>query len=135
MSAAEPFFDSNVLLYLVSGDHPKAERAEDVMAGGGSVSVQALNEFVAVARRKYNVDWKRIRAVTSGVRATCRVNPLTLEVHDLGLRLAERYHFRFYDCLIIAAAITSGCGTLYSEDLRDGQRIERLTIRNPFAGL
>lgn len=135
MSAGEAFFDSNVVLYLVSGDSRKAERAEDAMAGGGAVSVQVLNEFVAVARRKYHMDWERIRAVTSAVRKTCHVEPLTLEMHDLGLRLAQRYHFRFYDCLIIAAAITVGCDTLYSEDLRDGQRIEGVTIRNPFAGI
>lgn len=135
MSAAEPFFDSNVILYLVSADRRKAERAEDLLADGGVVSVQVLNEFVAVARRKYRIDWGRIGEVTSAVRAVCRVEPVTLAMHDLALSIAQRHGFGFYDCLILAAAIKVGAQTIFTEDMQHGQRIERLTIRNPFAEL
>ena len=51
---------------------------------------------------------------------------------ERGLRIRSRYRYSFYDSLIIAAALKAGCRDLYSEDLQDGQRIEQLTIKNPF---
>ena len=44
----------------------------------------------------------------------------------------SRYGFGFYDSLIVAAALDAGCKTLYSEDLQHGQRVEGVTIINPF---
>jgi predicted nucleic acid-binding protein len=58
-----------------------------------------------------------------------------LQGHQGGLAVAERYRFSFSDALIVAAALESGCTTLFSEDLQDGQVIDRtLTVRNPFRG-
>lgn len=82
---AKPFFDTNVLLYLLSGDAAKADRAEELLAGGGVVSVQVLNEFAAVARRKAKMEWPDIRSTLNAVRAACRVLPVTLELHDEGI--------------------------------------------------
>jgi predicted nucleic acid-binding protein len=59
--------------------------------------------------------------------------PLTIEMHDRGLALAEQYRLNVYDGMIIAAAQLAGCTVLYSEDMHDGLVIDRLTIRNPFA--
>jgi predicted nucleic acid-binding protein len=56
---AEVFFDTNVVLYLVSGDVKKADLAEAALAGGGHVSVQVLNEFASFARRKAGMAWAR----------------------------------------------------------------------------
>jgi predicted nucleic acid-binding protein len=56
-----------------------------------------------------------------------------VDTHDQALRIAERYGFQIYDSLIVAAALEAGCTTLYSEDMQDGQSIDTLTIRNPFA--
>lgn len=134
MPGTKPFFDTNILLYLLSGDTDKADRAEAVLAQGGTISVQVLNEFAAVAVRKLGLSYSEIREVLEPVRAICNVEPITLEIHDLGLQVAERYGFSIYDALIVAAALQAGCGTLYSEDLQDGQSIEgRLVVRNPFA--
>lgn len=129
---AEIFFDTNVLLYLLSDDAAKADRAETLLAAGGVISVQVLSEFASVALRKKAVDFAELREVLSAIRAVCSVNPLDVETHDLGLDVAERYRFSIYDSLIVAAALRAGCSTLYSEDLQDGQTLERLTIRNPF---
>jgi predicted nucleic acid-binding protein len=129
---AESFFDSNVILYLVSAEPEKATRAEDLLSDGGVISVQVLNEFVSVARRKYSIDWARILDVTSAVRTVCRVEPVTLAIHDMGVRIAQRYRFGIYDGTIIAAALDAGCDVLFSEDLQDGQQIDQITIRNPF---
>ena len=59
--------------------------------------------------------------------------PLTVETHERAVHIAERYGYSIFDSLIIAAALHVGASTLYSEDMRDGQAIDGLTIRNPFA--
>ena len=133
MSAGEPFFDTNVLLYLLSGDAAKADRAEELISGGGVISVQVLNEFAAVASRKLRMAWPEIREILAQLRAVCRTVPLDLETHESGLHLAERWRLPFYDALIVASALRAGCGVLCSEDFQDGQSFEQqLTVRNPF---
>jgi predicted nucleic acid-binding protein len=134
MSGGEDFFDTNVVLYLLSADQAKADRAEELLAIGGTISVQVLNEFVAVASRKLRMSWIEIREVLAQVRAVCAVEPVTIATHERALRLAERYGISIYDALIVAAGLLANCKTLHSEGMQDGQVIERqLTIRNPFA--
>jgi predicted nucleic acid-binding protein len=134
MNGDKVFFDTNVLLYLLSGDEAKADRAEEVLAGGGIISVQVLNEFASVATRKLGMSWIEIREILSQVRAVCPAEPITVEIHDRGLQIAERYGFSIYDALIIASALLTGCVTLYSEDMQHGQVVDdQLTIHNPFA--
>lgn len=134
MPAAETVFDTNILLYLLSEDAPKADRVEELIANGGVISVQVLNEFAAVASRKLGMSWSEIRDVLAPIRAICEIEPLTVETHDLGIEIAERYGFSFYDTMILASALRAGCKILYSEDLQDRQVIDRkLRIRNPFA--
>ena len=133
MSEAEFFFDTNVLLYLLSHDADKADRAEAILTAGGIISVQVLNEFASVASRKLEMTIPEIREILSTIRSVCVVKSLDVETHDLGLELAERYGFSIYDGLIVAAAIRAGCAILYTEDLQQGQRIEKLQIKNPFA--
>jgi len=129
------FFDTNVLLYLLSDDQRKAERAEEVLAGRGIISVQVLNEFTAVASRKRRMKLPEIREMTATFRALCQVEPITIETHDLGLAIGERFGFSFYDALILASAQIAQCEILYSEDFQHGQKIENLTILNPFCSL
>jgi predicted nucleic acid-binding protein len=134
MAATEAFFDSNVLLYLLSSDAAKADRAEELVAGGGVVSVQVLNEFAAVAIRKLGMSHAEVRDALAPIRAICKVVPLTPETHDRALEIAERYGYSFYDASTVAAARLAGCVRLYSEDMQDGQVIdEGLVIVNPFA--
>jgi predicted nucleic acid-binding protein len=132
MSATDVFFDTNILLYLLSGDAAKADRAEGLLAAGGIVSVQVLNEFVAVAAGKLAMPLVEIREVLATIRSICSVKPLDIETHELGVDLAERYRYSIYDSLILAAALRANCVTLFSEDFQHGQKIEQLTIRNPF---
>ena len=133
MSGGEDFFDINVVLYLLSADPAKADRAEELLAMGGTISVQVLNEFAAIALRKLRMSWIEIREVLAQVRAVCAVEPVTIETHERALRLAERYGISIYEALIVSAALLANCKTLHSEDMQDGQVIERqLTIRNPF---
>lgn len=134
MSADETFFDTNVLIYLTDQESGKAARTEDLLADGGLISVQVLNEFTSVARRKLGLSWQETREFLEVFRATLEVIPLTLETHERGLDLAERYQLQVYDGMIVAAAQLAGCKTLYSEDMHDGLVIDGLTIRNPYAG-
>jgi predicted nucleic acid-binding protein len=134
MIGGEHFFDTNVLLYLLSSDTAKADRAEGLVAGGGTISVQVLNEFAAVASRKLRMPWSEIRDVLAQIRAVCAVVPVTVETHERALNVAERYGLSIYDALVVSAALLANCRTLHSEDMQDGQVIDRqLTIRNPFA--
>ena len=128
---ADAFFDSNVLLYLI-GERDKAARARELLVSGGTVSVQVLNECASVARGKFSLDWDEIRLMIEGISFSCKVRPVSLDVHLIGLDIAQRYGYSVYDSMIIAAALEAGCTTLYSEDMQHGQKIEGLAIRNPF---
>lgn len=133
-TAALPFVDTNVLLYLISHDAAKARRAEKVLSARVCISVQVLNEFANVARRKHGLDWRELTEVLDGIRYCVQVQDLTLDTHLLGLTLAARYGLRIYDAMIAAAALRAGCVTLLSEDFQTGQLIDgRLQVVNPFA--
>ena len=128
------FFDTNVILYAFRQDDKRSQVAETLLAAGGELSVQVLNEFVAVARRKLDRSLKDVRSALSILRVFCpEPVPLTVETHERAVQIAERYGYSIFDSLIIAAALHVGAGTLYSEDMRDGQAIDGLTIRNPFS--
>ena len=127
------FFDTNVLIYIASGDVAKADRAEALIAGGGAISVQVLNEAASIARRKMRLSWAEIDALLDGFCGLLTVHPLTLETHEDGRRLAARYGFSLYDAMIVAAALRAGCATLWSEDMQHGMTLaEGLRIANPF---
>ena len=127
------FFDTNILIYLASGDASKADRAEATIAGGGSISVQVLNEFANVARLKMQMSWDETHAFLNMLRGLLTVHPLTVETHETGLRLAERYGLSIYDSMIVASALGAGCDTLWSEDMQHGMKLdEGLRIANPF---
>jgi predicted nucleic acid-binding protein len=131
---ARPFVDTNVLLYLLSGDPAKAERAEALLSSRIIISVQVLNEFANVARRKLGLPWPEVEQALIDIRRFSSVQPLMLDTHERGLALAKRYQLSVYDAMIAAAALEAGCTTLASEDFSTGQRFEnRLTVRNPFA--
>jgi len=132
--SADAFFDTNVLLYSVAENDPRSARAETLLAAGGTVGVQGLNEFVSVARRKIGMSWREIREALDAILILCPAPiPLTLASHQAAVGLAERYRYSIYDALVLAAAIQASCKIIYSEDFQDGQVIEgKLTVRNPF---
>lgn len=127
------FLDTNVLLYLLSSDWAKADRAEQLMHEGGTINVQVLNEIANAARRKMGIAWPKIFAFLELVRELMTVRPVTLEIHQTGLALAERHRFAIYDSMIVAAALHADCQTLWSEDMQHGMMVgTRLRIANPF---
>lgn len=127
------FFDTNVIVYAFREDDKRNEAARVLLAQGGLTGVQALSEFVAIARRKLGMSWIDI---SRALAAICKLCPspvaVTLEIHGKALQIAERYGYHIYDSLIIAAALKASCTVLYSEDMHTGQTIDGLTIHNPF---
>lgn len=130
---ADSFVDTNVLLYLVSADLKKATRVEDLLEERCAISVQVLNEIASVARRKMQLEWDAIHDLLGLVRGLTMVEPVSVDTHDQGLRIAARYKLSIYDGMIAGAALLANCKTLWSEDMQNGLQIDgHLTIRNPF---
>ncbi|QFZ91265.2 PIN domain-containing protein [Synechococcus elongatus] len=126
------FLDTNVLLYLLSGDQDKADRAEALLVAEGFVSVQVLNETIAVCQRKLKLPWDEIDALLQSIQAYCSVLALTPEMQQQAVAIAKRHQFSIYDANILATALLSGCDRIYSEDMQSGFQLETLTIINPF---
>jgi predicted nucleic acid-binding protein len=127
------FLDSNIVLYLASEDLLKADRAQELVAEGGTISVQVLNEIANISRRKMGLSWAETRNFLLMIRGLLKVEPITIEIHDVGISLAERYQLSVYDSMIVSAALSAECDTLLSEDLQDGLLINgQLRVLNPF---
>ncbi len=130
-----PFFDTNVIIYAFREGDPRNQTSRNLLAEGGVTGVQVLNEFVAITRRKLGFGWEEVLESLAAIHVLCpSVAPLTVKTHERALHIAQRYRYQIFDGLVIAAALEAGSSTLYTEDMQDGQRIETLTIRNPFSG-
>ena len=128
------FVDSTVILYFASGASPKADRAYELLRSPVVISVQVLNEVASVCRRKFGYSWRRTADVLNRLKHERRVEPLTVETQELGIRIAKRHGIAIYDSMIVASGLLAGCTTLWSEDMQDGLVVGgRLAIRNPFA--
>lgn len=130
---AKIFLDSNIVVYAFTDD-PRTTLSEDLLSRGGDISVQVLNEFTNVARRKLGFDWGQIEEALAAIRVLTRaIHPIDLDTHAGALALVQRYGFSLYDALIVSSAIRAKCELLYSEDMQDGLVIDgRLRITNPF---
>ena len=136
--SVEDFLDTNVLVYMFDEtDEGKRQRAEQLVRrsiemGTGCISYQVVQETLNVVTRKLGFSTRDARALFADVLTPLwRVFP-SGELYERGLELCDRYGFSFYDSMIVASAVESGCIRLYSEDLQHGQRIKSLTIENPF---
>ena len=127
------FLDSNIVLYLASENLAKADRAQELVAEGGTISVQVLHEIANVSRRKMGLSWAETRNFLLMIRRLLEVKPITIEIHDVGISLAGRYQLSVYDSMIVSAALSAECDILLSEDLQDGLLINgRLRVLSPF---
>jgi predicted nucleic acid-binding protein len=129
----KPFLDTNILIYAFASNDPRSARAEMLVSAGGAISVQVMNEFVDVCRRKIRLDWRRIESALHII--TDLLDPplsLTAELHRNAVTIARTHGFSFYDSLIVSAAASAGCDALLTEDMQHGQKIGPVTIHNPF---
>jgi predicted nucleic acid-binding protein len=132
--SARAFFDTNVLIYAVGADPARTPIAEQLLLSGGQISVQVLNEFVSVARRKLNLGWPEVDVALASIRRLCADPvPLDAALHVEGVALAKRHNLSIFDALIVAAARAARCDVVYSEDMHHGHRFDGgLKIENPF---
>jgi predicted nucleic acid-binding protein len=128
------FIDTNIVIYSLSQDGQKQQKALALLADKPVMSVQVLSETANIMRRKLGFDTTTIRVVINRISQEClNLQPLTLDTLNNALDIAGRYGFSHYDSLIIAAALQADCPLLYSEDMQHGQIIDkRLVIVNPF---
>lgn len=127
------FFDTNILVYAFAADDPRGSPAEALIADGGIVGVQVLNEFTNVTRRKLRWQWDRIEAALAVIEELLGpARPLTAAIHAKAVMLAREHGLSFYDALIVGAALDANCELLCSEDLQHGRKFGSLRIENPF---
>jgi predicted nucleic acid-binding protein len=130
--ASRFFLDTNVLLYLVDEGANRARFAKPLVRRGAVISVQVLNEFVNVARKKFKLKASEIADILAPIRVECDVVPVGLETHELAWRIFCTTNLGIYDANIVAAAELADCDVLYSEDMNHNQLIGRVRIANPF---
>ena len=133
------FIDTNVLIYWVD-DSARADVVEQLLVQQAVISVQVLNEFANVLRRKRAMALPDIETLCGTLIDTCDVLDLSVRTHQTALTLMARYNLSVYDANIVAAAALGDCAILYTEDMKDGLNIKlpgsagnnALVIRNPF---
>ena len=136
--SAEDFLDTNIFVYMLDGsDDFKRQRAEELVQRSlsratGCISYQVVQETLNVATRKLGFSADDSRTLLADILAPLWTVHPSKGLYERGLDVRARYRFSFYDSIIIAGAIESGCTRLYSEDLQHGQRIESLMVENPF---
>ncbi|MGB5101715.1 MAG: PIN domain-containing protein [Steroidobacteraceae bacterium] len=127
------FLDTNVLVYAFAAGDRRSARAEALLAEGGIIGVQVLNEFTNVARRKLDWSWEQVEAALGVIdELVGPPRPLTAAIHAQAVEIARDHGLSFYDALIVAAAREADCQVLCSEDLQHGQRFGSLVVSNPF---
>ncbi|MEO5720050.1 MAG: PIN domain-containing protein [Chthoniobacterales bacterium] len=137
--SAKIFLDSNVLVYAFDQSDPvKRQRAVDIVQrraeGPWAISWQVVEEFSSVALHRFaspmtSTDLRALQQLL--LWPACRALP-SKALHLHAIALHEETQFRFYDCLIIAAAIESGAKALYTEDLQHGRELSGVRLVNPF---
>lgn len=131
------FVDTNVLVYADDTANPaKRDRARALIRHliserSGVVSLQVLQEYFAAATRKLRMGATDARR---RVEVYAQFTVVKLEPEDLlyAIDLHQMHRMSIWDSLIVRAAMISGCQQLYTEDLQDGFRLEKLEVVNPF---
>ena len=131
---AEPItLDTNIAVYALSTDE-RVDRATNALRNSAFLSVQVLNEYANVARRKRGDPWDLVAVHLAALRdAVPRILPIDDEANRAAIRIGERYRLSFYDSLMLAVALTGGARTFYSEDMQHDLLIDgTLRIVDPF---
>lgn len=130
------FFDTNILIYAHTDvDNAKQQKAGQLIQDTSSaiVSTQVIQEFINACLVKFEMEVPVVQKLIGEIARNFIVLTNTFQTIEYSLSIKDKYHFSFWDSMIIAAAIESDCNILYSEDLQDGQIIEGvLTVVNPF---
>ena len=133
--SGKTFLDTNIAVYLYSGDEPEKRGValSFIEQNNSVVSTQVLSELANTLSRKFSLTFDVVAQAVGEVRDACTVVPVMPDTIEQALALVQKYRYSYYDSLILTAALAAGCETLATEDMQHGQVIEGvLTIRNPF---
>lgn len=133
--SAKAFIDTNVFAYFYSDNESNKQQCalSAVEKYTCMTSTQALNEFSSICTRKWKFPVADFNKAIDEICAACAVCGIDIGTIRQALGLHERYGYSYYDCLMLASALESGCQYLFSEDMSDGQTIEdQLEIVNIF---
>ncbi len=133
--SGKTLLDTNIVVYLYSGDEPekRATAIALIEQNNVTVSTQVLSELANTLSRKFGLAFDVVAQAVAEVRDACTVTPVMPDTITKALALAQKYKYSYYDSLILATALSAGCNTLVTEDMQHGQVIEEvMTVRNPF---
>jgi predicted nucleic acid-binding protein len=139
--SADLFIDTNVFVYhLDRSDKRKHRIAEGIVrdalaSGRACISFQVVQECLNVALCKAAVPLtpEQARSYLDVVLLPLMQVLPSGALYHRALDVQQRWRFGFYDSIIVASALSAGCTQLLSEELQDGQRMEGLVVKNPFA--
>lgn len=134
------FIDTNIFVYAFNQDEPEKNKIANnliesaLIERSGCISYQVIQEFINVSTKKFEVPLsvrdcqKYLNSVLSPL---CEIFT-SFDLYHRALEIMERWQYSFYDSLILGSAIQADCKILYSEDFQHNQKIQSLTIINPF---
>jgi len=127
------FVDSNIILYLLDADQQKRTIAENLLLESPLISAQVLTEVANVCKRRFQYSKDQVLNLWTDLLSDCTLVQTDVSTFTVAIALSKKYDFQVYDSLIVSAALNSGCGILYSEDMQHKMVVENsLTIVNPF---
>jgi predicted nucleic acid-binding protein len=131
------FLDTNILIYLYSeSEEEKRDTLCRILDNWVRVtSLQALNEASNVWFSKYRWNGEKIFKHLDNVELIfSEILPVSRNTTNIAISLKESYKYSYYDCLMLASALESGCSSILTEDMNNGQIINGvLKIVNPFS--
>ena len=131
---AKCFADTNIAIYALDADVSLRNTALAILSRRPTISTQVVNEYLNVLLKKRKLDRASANELARALMTTCDVVSITPDITELAMILGEQHRINHWDAVIVAAALATGCETLYSEDLQDGQIFEgRLRVKNPFS--
>lgn len=132
------FIDSNVLVYSIDeSDLNKKKKADELLEKlireqKGQLSTQSLQEFYNVLTKKLGYSKPNVKLLVENLSELFPVEEIKIQSIIKAIDISIRTQFSFWDSLVMAMAIETGCSVLYSEDLNNGQIVEGIEIVNPF---
>jgi predicted nucleic acid-binding protein len=129
------FLDTNILIYIftVPENEKHKQAIEQINVYDRIISTQILTEFCSVSIRKLKMDSNHVKEAINDICSNNTLVVISLDTIQQGLYIQNKYHYTYYDSLVIASALENDCEFLLSEDMANGQVIEKsLTIRNIF---
>lgn len=130
------FLDTNILIYAYSQDEIVKRRQVDTILVSCDklyISTQVINEFVNVMRKKKDIPYSNLTLAIKEFSEIFTISTVSLHTINQALMIAEKYHYSYFDSLMVSSALENQCSLLYTEDLHHNQLIEKsLIIKNPF---